>query len=129
MEKKEKKPLDAAAKKKRRRRIILIAVAVIVVLVIASGFMGGDAVMPVTTVTASKGEIAQTISTSGTVTTDNAKSYFSEVDVKIGTVNVSSGDAVKAGDVLIAYDETQLQTKTEQAQFLLKSVLTTKETV
>lgn len=121
MEKKEKKPLDAAAKKKRRRRIILIAVAVIAVLVIASGFMGGDAVMPVTTVKASKGEIAQTISTSGTVTTDNAKSYFSEVDVKIGTVNVSSGDAVKAGDVLIAYDETQLQTKTELAQLKQQS--------
>lgn len=118
---KEKKPLDAAAKKKRRKRILLIAAGVIVALIIVSGFMGGDAVMPVTTALAVKGEIAQTINTSGTVTTDNAKSYFSEVNVKIGTVNVSAGDAVKAGDVLIAYDETELQKKTELAQLRQQS--------
>lgn len=120
-EKKVKKPLDAAAKKKRRKRILLAVAAVIVIFVIASGFMGGDAAMPVTTVAAQKGEIAQTINTSGTVTTDLSKSYFSEVNVKIGSINVSAGDAVKAGDVLIAYDESQLQTKTELAQLKQQS--------
>ncbi len=120
-EKKEKKPLDAAAKKKRRRKIWLIVAAVIVVFVIVSRFMGGDVTMPVTTVAATKGEIAQTINTSGVVATDTSKSYFSEVNVKIGTVNVSAGDAVKAGDVLIAYDEEELQTQTELVQLKQQS--------
>lgn len=120
-EKKEKKPLDAAAKKKRRRKIWLIVAAVVILLIVVSGFTGGDAVMPVTTVSAVKGEIAQTINTSGTVTTDNSKSYFSEVNVQIGTVNVKAGDAVKAGDVLIAYDMDDLQTKEQLVQLKQQS--------
>lgn len=120
-EKKEKKPLDEAAKKKRKKRIIIIVVIVLVVLFVLSGFFGGNESMPVTTAEAVKGEIAQTINTSGTVTTDHSKSYFSEVNVKIGTVNVSAGDAVKKGDVLIAYDEESLKAGTQLAQLKQQS--------
>ena len=120
-QKKEKKPLDATAKKKRRRKVLWVIAGVIVVLFIITRFLGGNTAIPVITTEAVKGEIAQTINTSGTVTADNAKSYFSEVNVKIGTVNVSAGDAVKAGDVLIAYDQTELQTKIELAQLKQQS--------
>lgn len=120
-EKKEKLPLDEATKKRRKKRIIVAAVVLIVVFFLVSGLLGGSDAMPVATAVASKGEIAQTINTSGTVETNNSKSYFSEVDVKIGTINVSAGDAVKAGDVLIAYDEEALQTQTELAQLKQQS--------
>lgn len=120
-EKKEKLPLDEATKKRRKKRIIAAAVVLIVVFFLVSGLLGGSDAMPVATAVASKGEIAQTINTSGTVETNNSKSYFSEVDVKIGTINVSAGDAVKAGDVLIAYDEEALQTQTELAQLKQQS--------
>lgn len=120
-EKKEKLPLDEATKKRRKKRIIVAAVVLILVFFLVSGLLGGSDAMPVATAVASKGEIAQTINTSGTVETNNSKSYFSEVDVKIGTINVSAGDAVKAGDVLIAYDEEALQTQTELAQLKQQS--------
>ena len=47
--------------------------------------------MMVATTAAVNGEIEQTISTSGTVITEKTKSYFSEVNVKIGDVPVRGG--------------------------------------
>ena len=119
--KKEKKPLDKAAKKKRTRIIILAVVVLLILYMIISGMVAGSAPMPVTTVAVTRGEIAQTINTSGTVTTKQSKSYFSDVDVKIGSVKASAGDAVKAGDVLIAYDSEDLEKKTELAQLKQQS--------
>ena len=103
--KQEKKPLDKEAKKKRRKRIILIVLGVLVLFFIVMNLLGGEGAQAYVTTTPSvKGEIEQTINTSGTVTTEQSKVYFSDVSVKIGSVNVEAGDAVKAGDVLIAYD-------------------------
>lgn len=120
--KKEKKPLDKAAKKKRRRIIIIIVIAVIVLLFILKSIFGGDGAQAlVTTTEAIAGEIEQTINTSGTVTTENTKSYFSDVNVKIGSVSVQAGDAVKAGDVLISYDEDDLNKEIQLAQLKTQS--------
>lgn len=121
-EKKEKKPLDKAAKKKRRKIIICSAAGVIVVLFILNSVLGGNGAQAVvSTAAAVTGEIEQTISTSGTVTTENTKSYFSDVNVKIGSVPVQAGDAVKAGDVLISYDEEDLNKEIELAQLKAES--------
>lgn len=115
-EKREKNPMDPGRKKKIRRRIILGIVAVFVLFFVVSGMVQGSSPMPVATTTANRGEIEQTISTSGTVTADRSKSYFSQVSTRIGTINVSAGDAVKAGDVLIVYDEASLETETRLAE-------------
>lgn len=115
-EKKEKTPMDPGRKKKIRRRILIGIVAVLVMFFVVSSMAQGNSPMPVATMTANKGEIEQTISTSGTVTADRSKSYFAQVNAQIGTVNVSAGDLVKAGDVLIAYDETALTTEMKLAE-------------
>lgn len=120
-DKKEKKPVDKAARKKRRRIIISLVIVILVLYFVISGAIAGSAPMPVATVSAGKGEIEQTINTSGTVMTNNSKSYFSDVKVKIGSVNVSAGDAVKAGDVLIEYDQESLETEKQLAELKLKS--------
>ncbi len=119
--KKEKKPVDKSKKKKIRRIIIAVVIVVIILYFVISSAIAGSAPMPVATVSAETGEIEQTINTSGTVTTNNARSYFSEVKAKIGKVNVSTGDAVKAGDVLIEYDEASLETEKQLAELSLKS--------
>lgn len=120
-DKKEKKPVDKAARKKRRRIIIILVIVILVLYFVISSAVAGSAPMPVATVSAGKGEIEQTINTSGTVMTNNSKSYFSDVKVKIGSVNVSAGDAVKAGDVLIEYDQESLETEKQLAELKLKS--------
>lgn len=120
--KQEKKPLDKEAKKKRRKRIILIVLGVLVLFFIVMNLLGGEGAQAYVTTTPSvKGEIEQTINTSGTVTTEQSKVYFSDVSVKIGSVNVEAGDAVKAGDVLIAYDADALAKEKELAQLKLQS--------
>lgn len=110
-----------AKRKKRRRIVILVLAAVFILFIVVSNIAAANQPIPVMTTTASKGEIEQTINTSGTVTTDNSKTYFSDVNVRIGKVNVSAGDAVKAGDVLIAYDEDSLNKETQLAQLTLQS--------
>lgn len=121
-EKKEKKPLDRKAKKKRKKIIIFSIAGMLVLLIILKSVLGGNgAQMMVATTPAVTGEIEQTISTSGTVTTEKTRSYFSEVNVKIGDVPVQVGDAVKAGDVLIAYDEADLNKEIELAHLKMQS--------
>lgn len=121
-EKKEKKPLDKAAKKKRRRIITLCVIGVIVVLVILMKVLGGNGPEAVvTTAEALTGEIEQTIDTSGTVTTQETKSYFSDVNVEIGEVKVAAGDAVKEGDILVSYDADALAREKELARLELQS--------
>ncbi len=120
-QKREKKPLDKETKKKRRRIILLIVAIVLILVFVLARMLAGNAPMPVVTVEAVKGEIEQTISTSGTVESEESKSYFSDVSVKIGTVHVQAGDAVKAGDVLISYDEEDLKTNLELAQLKQQS--------
>lgn len=121
-EKKEKKPLDRAAKKKRRKIIIFILIGVLVLLFILSKVLGGNGPQAVVMTTgAVTGEIEQTINTSGTVSTEMTKSYFSDVNVKIGDVAVEAGDSVKAGDVLISYDADSLEKEIELAQLKMQS--------
>ena len=85
--KKEKKPVDKAKRKKRRRIIILVLVVLFILYIVISNIVAANQPIPVMTTSASKGEIEQTINTSGTVTTDNSKTYFSDVNVQIGKVN------------------------------------------
>lgn len=117
----EKKPVDKAKRKKIRRIVILGVILMLVLYVVVSSAIAGNTPIPVTTVPAQKGEIEQTINTSGTVTTNYSKSYFSDVKVKIGHVDVNVGDAVKAGDVLIKYDEQSMETEKQLAELKLQS--------
>lgn len=120
--KKEKKPLDRAARKKRRRII-----TVVVIVLIAAAFVGKNLLSEegpqayVATASAVTGEIEQTINTSGTVTTEKTKSYFSDVSVKIDKVSVEAGDAVKAGDMLVSYDADEIAKERELAELKVKS--------
>lgn len=119
-DRKEKKPVDKAKRKKVRRIIILGVILVFVLYVVVSNAMAGKAPMMIAATPAQKGEIEQTISTSGTVTTNYSKSYFSDVKVKIGHVDVQVGDAVKAGDMLIEYDAESFEMERQLAELKLQ---------
>lgn len=120
--KKEKKPLDGAAKKKRKKIIAFVLAGVVVLFVVVQNVFGkNEAVAYVATAEAVTGEIEQVINTSGTVTTEKTKSYFSDVNVKIDSVPVAVGDAVKAGDLLISYDAAELEKEKELAQLKAQS--------
>ncbi len=71
-------------------------------------FSGGSSTPVVTTASAVRQDISQTLDTSGTVISDKVVSYFAPVSAKIGDIKVKKGETVKKGEVVVAYDETSL---------------------
>lgn len=114
--KKEKKALTLAQKKKRRKRRMMGIGAVLTALFIVSRIFAPEVHPMVTVRTAETGSIEQTVDTSGTVQTENKKTYFSPLSAKISECKVVVGDSVAAGDVLIVYDGTDLQNRAEEAK-------------
>ncbi len=120
--KKEKKPWDKAKKKKVRRRVIAGGLAVLVIAFFAgNSLMAKNAAPMVSTVAASIGEVEQILSTGGTVKSDETRTYFAPLSVEVGKVNVSTGDTVKKGDVLLTFDEKALAGKKQEAEYRLAS--------
>lgn len=121
--KKEKKPrvkwkdLPVEVRKKKRKKYIIIGVAVLVLFFfISSSISAANAKMPVTTVSVTTGDVEATITTSGTVESDVTKTYYSQISGNIGTIPVKKGQAVKAGDVMIQFDEQSLTIASMDAQ-------------
>ena len=120
--KKEKKPWDKARKKKVRRRVIAGVLTVLVIMLfVSNSMMAKNGAPMVTTVAASVGEVEQILSTGGTVQSDEMRTYFAPLSVEVGKVNVSTGDTVKKGDVLLTFDEKALAEKRQEAEYKLAS--------
>lgn len=121
-EKTEKTPMDKAKKKKIIRRVILGIIAAVVVLFIVLNSMAAKNITPmVQTVSVVRDDVEQMLSTSGTVKTEEVKTYFSDLAVKIGQVSVAAGDNVKKGQMLYNYDETALADEKTLAELKIQS--------
>jgi len=114
--KKEKKVLTPAQKKKRRKKIFMGVAAVCLVLFIASRAFAPEVLPMVAVRRAETGTIEQTVDTSGTVKTENQKTYFSPLSAVISECKVEKGDAVSAGDVLVVYDAEDLKNRESEAR-------------
>lgn len=104
-------------KKKRKKAPIIIAVIIILLIVwrVAACSMAGPVATVVTTQKPIIGELQESISTSGTIASEEKKTYFAPVSGVLGSVNVKVGDSVKKGDVLISYDDEKLERTLKQA--------------
>lgn len=119
---KEKKPVDKAKKKKIRRRVAVGAVAVLIVAFFVKNSLAAKNTAPVvSTVAAAVGDVEQVLSTGGTVTSDEKKTYFAPVTVEVGEVKVATGDTVKKGDVILTFDEQELAKSRQEAEYKLAS--------
>ena len=112
----QKKTLTPEQKKKRKKRIIA-GVAVVVIAGFAVSRMLTPAALPMVSVRSAQiGNIEQTVDASGTVTTEESKTYFSPVSAKVSECKVQAGDAVAAGDVMLVYDAQDLEQKQKEAE-------------
>lgn len=103
--------------KKRKIWIPIVIVAVILIVVIRLAARGnGNAAAVVNTALPIWGDLQESISTSGTVTSEEEKVYFAPVTGVLGEIRVEPGDAVKSGELLIGYDEEALQKNAKTAQ-------------
>ena len=94
-------------KHKKKWVKVAIPVAVVLVIVIAVAAKQGSANtgIPVYTEKVQTGNIVRELSTSGNITAENTKTFFSPAASKIAEVEVQKGDVVKKGDMLICFDE------------------------
>lgn len=104
-------------KKKKKKISVIIAIILIVLLVV---WMVSCSLMPkpaptVITTTAVRGDLQESISTSGTVESEETVSVFAPVNGKLQNVNIVAGDAVAAGDVLIGYDMQEIEHRLQEA--------------
>lgn len=76
--------------------------------------------------TAVKGEVKAFLSTTATIKSKNTKEYYGS-QLKIKSVNVKVGDAVKKGQVLINYDLQDMNTSAQQAQIQYNNALLQKQ--
>lgn len=105
-------------KKKRKKAPIIIGIVVILfvaVRLVSCAFTPAQMAL-VTTTTATRGDLQDSVSTSGTVESEEKKVIFSEVSGRIAHVNVQAGDTVKSGDILVSYDMEEMDKMLKQAQ-------------
>ena len=107
--------LTPQQKKKRTKRIIGGVIAAALVLFIVSRVLTPAALPVVMVRSAENGTVKQTIDTSGTVKTEQQKTYFSPLAAKVEACKVQEGDAVEAGQVLLTYDAQDLENRKKEA--------------
>ncbi len=124
MAEKIKRPLTDEEKKARGKKIRRIVIPV--VLLAAAGIIGYNvysansaakaAGVAVEVAEVRKGDIEQIVTTSGTVDSDNYRSYYANIQAQITELNVREGDTVKAGDQLVRYDIEKLDLEAKQQE-------------
>ena len=114
---KEKTLLTPAQKKKRRKRIIIGALAAFVLVFMVLPRLFAPDVLPVVTVSeASLGTVQQVVEGSGTVQSEEVRTYFSPVSATVESFGLQVGDTVEAGETLLTYDAAELDELYRQAE-------------
>ena len=114
-------------KKKKSKKKLLIGAGVIAVVAVGGvSVLGGrssgeEAVPQVEVVKAEIGDVQQTVEASGTVVSEESKTYFSPVNAKVDKVDFKEGDTVKAGTELVAFDKKDLEREQKKADLNLES--------
>lgn len=95
--------------KKKKKKIGLIIVAVVMVMIIgivmvSCSLASAEVGAVVTTTVATRGDLQESISTSGRVESEEVKVLFAPINGKVAEVTVAAGDAVTEGDVMVLFD-------------------------
>lgn len=114
-EQKEQKSRKTGRKRKKAPVIIAVIVILLIVIRMVSCAFSGNAGVMVSTTGAFRGDIEESVSTSGKVVSEEKVILFAPVSGRLSQINVAAGDAVKAGDVLMTYDMDQMEERLQEA--------------
>ncbi|MBP1925920.1 HlyD family secretion protein [Sedimentibacter acidaminivorans] len=90
---------------KNKKKYIILAIAIVIGLsVIASVYFKGQNKIEVEKSEVKLGSIAKTIEETGTVYSKRVNSFYSDMSQTVKTLNVSIGDKVNKGDIILSYD-------------------------
>ncbi|MDE5697749.1 MAG: efflux RND transporter periplasmic adaptor subunit [Lachnospiraceae bacterium] len=108
-------------RRKKRLKIIIPVVLVLVVFAAVKVFSGDkDTAIPVYTDQVSTGDIDTELSVSGKVIAEESVTFFAPANAKVEDIGVSKGDVVKAGDVLLCFDEEAVAYAKQQSELAEK---------
>ena len=114
-------------KKRTKKTKIMIGVAAVVIVcigviaVFGKGSGTEETSASVEAVTAEVGDVTQEVDASGTVESNETKTYFSPVNAKIDKMDFEVGDSVKMGTQLITYNLEDLEKEDQKAELNQKS--------
>ena len=115
----EKRKNKAAGGRKRKKKIPLIVAAALVVVFggysVVNSVIAKNTPAQVNTITAAKGSVEETISTSGKVNSEQSRTYYAPVGAVITEMNVSLGDVVEEGQQLVTFDTSDLEAQKTKA--------------
>lgn len=106
----------------KKKKIVAGGLAAVLVVTCLEA-LNGHAAQSVDTALVTRGTLEQKVELNGFVETDNILKYYSQIDGKIGSINVKKGDFVKKGDVLMTYDEENLDYNIAMADLNAQSQL------
>ena len=119
--------MRVSGKKKKSKKKLVIGVGILVVAAVAGANIYGsrnaaeNAVPQIEVVKAVRDNVQQTVETSGTVVSEEQKTYFSPVNAKVDVADVKEGETVKAGTKLIEFDQKDLEREEKKAELNVKS--------
>lgn len=111
----------ALRRRKKRLKIIIPVVLVLAALIGVKAFSSdGPTAIPVYTDQVSTGDIDTVLSVSGKVIAEESVTFFAPASAKVEGIEVSKGDVVKAGDVLLCFDEDAVAYAKQQTELAEK---------
>nr|WP_308627194.1 HlyD family efflux transporter periplasmic adaptor subunit [uncultured Eisenbergiella sp.] len=117
-EKREAIMAGGTGKKKKKKIGWIIALALVVVIVgysVVTSVIAKNTPMQINTIAATVGTIEETMSTSGTVSSEQSKTYYAPVGATISEMSIALGDEVAEGQQLVSFDTTDLETQKTKA--------------
>ena len=112
-------------KKKSKKKIIIGSAAVLVIaggVTVAGQRNSKEEQIPqVPVVTAKIGDVEEIVDATGTVGSEEEKTYYSPVNAELKTVAFSQGDVIEKGTKLIEFNTEDLEKDNQKAELNLKS--------
>ncbi|WP_312699943.1 HlyD family efflux transporter periplasmic adaptor subunit [Sedimentibacter sp.] len=110
--------------KYKKKYLVLSLLLVLSAAVIYSLFAGGQEVNTNKTTVVKTGVIQNTLEETGTVYSKRVNTFYSDYSQKVKVLNVSVGDKVKKGDIILTYDNNY-DLEIERANKQIESVTAT----
>ena len=101
---------------KDRKKIAILSGIVAVSIVAGVVSVNAGTGLKVKSAPVQTGDLSKYTELNGNIVSNTTKEYFSRVDSRIGKIYVREGDYVKKGDLLLSYDEEDLNLKIELAK-------------
>ena len=114
--------LSKLRKKMTKKRVAAIICSSLAVLLIGSRVIAANAAQPVQTSKVINGEMVKELEVSGKIRSNSKVTVYSDVECKVGKINVTNGEKALKGTPVIEYDKDDMEYRLQKAKLNQVSV-------